>query len=138
MKAMWRIFLILMIFFLGTVPFYAAWQQKDYGSVPEVAGPIALFITALMMALAGGYLWVTNRKFEKLPDDNPQGEISDLEGDYGFFTPSSWWPLALGFSAALAFAGLAVGWWLFMIAFAIGCVALVGWTFEHFKGEHAN
>ena len=42
MKAMWRIFLILMIFFLGTVPFYAAWQQKDYGSVPEVAGPIAL------------------------------------------------------------------------------------------------
>jgi len=38
----------------------------------------------------------------------------------------------------LAFAGLAVGWWLFMIAFAIGSVALVGWTFEHFKGDYAN
>ena len=59
MKAMWRIFLILMIFFLGTIPFYAAWQQKDYGSVPEIAGPIALLMTALMMALAGWYLWVT-------------------------------------------------------------------------------
>mgnify|MGYP000896419924 FL=1 len=138
MKATWRIFLILMIFMLAMVPFYAAWQHKDFGSVPEVAGPIALFITALMMALAGWYLWVTNRKFENLPDDNPDGEISDVEGDFGFFTPSSWWPLALGFSAALAFAGLAVGWWLFMIAFVIGCVALVGWTFEHFKGEHAN
>ena len=53
MKAMWRIFLILMIFFFGTVPFYAAWQQKDYGAVLEIAGPIALFVTALMMALAG-------------------------------------------------------------------------------------
>ena len=70
--------------------------------------------------------------------DNPDGEISDIEGDYGFFTPSSWWPLALGFSSALAFAGLAVGWWLFMIAFVIGCVSLVGWTFEHFKGDYAN
>ena len=127
-----------MIFFFGTVPFYAAWQQKDYGAVLEIAGPIALFITALMMALAGWYLWVTSRKFENLPDDNPDGEISDIEGDYGFFTPSSWWPLALGFSSALAFAGLAVGWWLFMIAFVIGCVSLVGWTFEHFKGDYAN
>ena len=114
MKAMWRIFLILMIFFFGTVPFYAAWQQKDYGAVLEIAGPIALFITALMMALAGWYLWVTSRKFQNLPDDNPDGE------------------------SALAFAGLAVGWWLFMIAFVIGCVSLVGWTFEHFKGDYAN
>jgi len=75
MKAMWRIFLILMIFMLAMVPFYAAWQQKDFGSVPEIAGPIALFITAMMMALAGVYLFVTNRKFEQLPDDNPEGEI---------------------------------------------------------------
>jgi hypothetical protein len=138
MKVMWRMLIILLIFFAATVPFYAGWQQKDFGSVPELAGPIALLMTALMMALAGWYLWVTNKKFDKSPEDNPEGLISDAEGDYGFFTPYSWWPLWLGLSAAGLFAGLAVGWWLFMIFAVTGAISLVGWTFEAYKGEHAN
>ena len=36
------------------------------------------------------------------------------------------------------FLGLAVGWWLFIIGAFFGIVAIVGWTFEHFKGEYAN
>ncbi len=138
MKVAYRMFLILMIFFIAMVPFYGMWQQNRLGSIPEVAGPVALFITALMMALAGWYIAVTGKKFDDVPGDNPDGEIADLEGDFGFFTPYSWWPLWLGLSAAILFAGLAVGWWLFMIGAAIGSVALVGWTFEHYKGEHAN
>ncbi len=138
MKVAYRMFLILMIFMLAMVPFYALWQQNRLGSVPEIAGPVAMFITALMMALAGWYIFVTGRKFDDTPGDNPDGEIADLEGDFGYFQPYSWWPLWLALSAAILFAGLAVGWWLFMIGAAVGSVALVGWTFEAFKGEHAN
>jgi hypothetical protein len=128
-----RLFLILCIFFVIVTPFYGIWNGWT-----ELAGTIALLLTALMMALISWYLHITAKHYQNRPDDNPLGEISDHEGDYGFFTPYSWWPLWLGLSAAIAFAGLAVGWWLFMIGAAIAPIAIVGWTFEHFKGEHAN
>ena len=35
------------------------------------------------------------------------------------------------------FAGLAVGWWLFIIGAFFAVPSLVGWTFEYWKGEHA-
>ena len=138
MKAMWRTLIAVMIFVLAMILLYPLWQQKDFGSVPEVAGPIALVMVALMLGLAGWYLWVTNKKFSNSPEDNPEAEIAEGAGDYGFFTPYSWWPLFLGFSAAGLFAGLAVGWWLFMIFVVTGAISLVGWTFEAYKGENAN
>ena len=133
MKTMTRIFWSLFVFFLVLVPVYGIWNNWA-----EVAGPIALLLTALMMALAGWYLGVTQKKFDSRPEDDDNAEISAEAGDYGFFTPYSWWPLWLGLSCALLFAGLAVGWWLFMIAAVIAAWALVGWVFEHYRGEHAN
>lgn len=138
MKVAFRMFLIICLFFVAVTPFYIGWQNRDYGSVPEIAGPVALFITALMMAMIGFYLWLTSKKYDVGPEDRDDGEISDVEGDYGFFTPYSWWPFFLGVSCAILFAGLAVGWWLFAIGLAVAPIAVVGWTFEHFKGEHAN
>ena len=84
------------------------------------------------------YLTVTGRRFDNRPEDNPNAHISEQEGDYGFFTPYSWWPLWLGLTAAICFLGLAVGWWLFIIGAFFGIVAVIGWTFEHYKGEYAN
>jgi Cytochrome c oxidase subunit IV. len=43
----------------------------------------------------------------------------------------------LAASAAVVFLGLAVGWWLFIIGVCLAVVALIGWTFEYFRGEHA-
>ena len=40
-------------------------------------------------------------------------------------------------SAAICFLGLAVGWWLVYIGAFFAVPALIGWTFEYFKGEHA-
>lgn len=138
MKVAFRIFLVLCIFFVGVTPFYASWQNQSYGSIPEVAGMVALIVTALMMAMIAVYLGITQKKFQAGPDDNPEGEIEETAGDYGFFTPYSWWPLWLALACAILFAGLAVGWWLFMIGAVLAPVAVVGWTFEHYKGEHAN
>jgi hypothetical protein len=138
MKVAIRMFLIICLFFVVMTPFYAAWQKSASGSIPEVAGVVALLVTSLMMAMVAFYLTATSRKFQNLPDDNPEGEISDVEGDYGFFTPYSWWPLFLGMSCAVLFAGLAVGWWLFAIGLVLAPIAVVGWTFEHYKGEYSN
>ena len=133
MKVESKLFLYLALFFLPLGPIYGVWNQGT-----DLAGAIALFLTSLLAALVAFYLTVTGRNFTDRPEDNPAALISDQEGDYGFFTPYSWWPLWLGLSAAVCFAGLAVGWWLFVIGATFGVVALVGWTFEHYKGEYAN
>jgi hypothetical protein len=128
-----RLFAILCVFFAVVTVVYAAWTQ-----LKEPVGVVALVLTMLMTGLVTWYLHITGKHYQDRPDDNPRGEIADAEGDYGFFTPHSWWPLWLGLSAAICFAGLAVGWWLFMIGVVIGPIALIGWTFEHYKGDYAN
>ncbi len=133
MRAEGRLFLYLAIFFLPIGPIYL---YLNNGS--DMVGPIALFLTALLAALIAFYMTMTGRRFPDRPEDNPAALISEQEGDYGFFTPYSWWPLWLGLTAAICFAGLAVGWWMFLIGAFFGVVAVVGWTFEHYRGEHAN
>jgi hypothetical protein len=80
---------------------------------------------------------LTRRKLEVDPSDDPLGEIDDLSGEYGFFSPHSWQPLFLALAAATCFLGLAVGWWLFIIGVFFAIPAVVGWTFEYWKGPHA-
>ncbi|WP_295697201.1 cytochrome c oxidase subunit 4 [Lapillicoccus sp.] len=133
MKVETRLFVVLAVFFLplGPILYYF---DKGY----DLVGPIALFLSSLLAALIAFYLNVTGKQYTNRPEDNPAALISEQEGDYGFFTPYSWWPLWLGASAAVIFAGLAVGWWLFIIGAGFGVLAIVGWTFEHYKGEYAN
>ena len=109
--------------------FFTHWQ--------EPVGVAGLFLAAGLSALVGFYLWWTARKLDDRPEDDPAAPISAAEGEYGFFSPHSWWPLFLGLAAAICFAGLAVGWWLFIIGAFFAIPALVGWTFEYWKGQHA-
>nr|MBP7835512.1 cytochrome c oxidase subunit 4 [Rhodoluna sp.] len=44
----------------------------------------------------------------------------------------------LGIFAALAFSALAIGWWLFFIAFPLALVALIGFVFERSRGQNAH
>ena len=44
---------------------------------------------------SGFYLWWTARKLDDRPEDDPAAPISAAEGEYGFFSPHSWWPLPL-------------------------------------------
>jgi hypothetical protein len=103
----------------------------------EHVGYIALWLCGGLFALTGFYLYWTGSKLAPRPEDDPAGEIAQAEGDYGFFSPHSWWPLAVGASAAVIFAGLAVGWWLVIIGAPLGVLATIGWTFEYFRGDRA-
>ena len=103
----------------------------------EWVGVIGLILGGLLGFMIAWYLWMTRRRLERDPSDDPLGDIDEIQGEYGFFSPHSWWPLFLGASAAVCFAGLAVGWWLFIIGAFFAIPALVGWTFEYWKGQTA-
>lgn len=107
-----------------------AWQ--------EPVGPVALVLTGGLSLMVGWYLWFTGRHVDDRPEDNPLGQVEDAAGEYGFFSPYSWWPLPLGASAAVVFLGLAVGWWLVIIGVGLAALAIVGWVFEYWRGAHAH
>ncbi len=132
MKVEYKLFVLIGAFFtvVGLI----------YGLVTgwsEPVGPFGLLLSAALSALIGFYLWWTGRKLDPRPEDDPSALISVAEGEYGFFSPHSWWPLALGAASAVVFLGLAVGWWLFIIGICFATLALIGWTFEYFRGENA-
>jgi hypothetical protein len=104
----------------------------------EAVGVVGLLLLAGLSALVGGYLWITARRIDPRPEDDPQGEIAEGAGEQGFFSPWSWWPLPLGLAVAVIFLGVAIAWWLFIAGLFIGALALVGWVYEYYRGEHAH
>lgn len=103
----------------------------------EHVGLVALVVLSLMCGMVGLYLHLTSKKLDFRPEDDIAGEQASAEGDYGFFSPFSWWPLPLAAGAAVTFLGLAVGWWVFIVGVVFASLALVGWCFEYFRGENS-
>ena len=133
MLAMERLGYVLGVFCAGVAVLYGVW-----GDWAEPVGVTGLTLGALLGFMIAGYLNITRRKLDGVPpEDDPLGEITDIAGDFGFFSPHSWWPLFLGLAAATCFLGLAVGMWLFIIGAFFAIPALVGWTFEYWRGENA-
>ncbi len=104
----------------------------------EPVGVSALYLTSGLALLVGLYLWLTSRRIDPRPEDDPYAEISQGSGELGHYSPYSWWPLVAGAGAAVLFAGMAVGWWLFLIGVGFGGIGMLGWVFEYYRGEHAH
>ena len=125
------IFTILTVFFIIVTPIY--WYLSH-----DPTGTTALVLTFGLSALVSFYLLYTSRKVYPRPEDRLDGEIEEMAGEYGFFSPHSWWPLACAGSAAVLVLGLVFAWWLFIIGVALGAMALVGLVFEYYRGEFAH
>jgi hypothetical protein len=132
MKVESRLFTYLVIYFVVVAVIYAV--VTDFG---EWVGIVGLFLTAAMTGFVAWFFWLSGRNVDPRPEDNLEGEIADQTGDYGHFAPYSWWPLWLGLSTSVLVLGVAVGWWLVVVAFPFVAVAVVGWTFEYFRGARA-
>lgn len=133
-----KLFMVLGVFFIVVASIYTFWGTIYLPDRFEPVGIVGLLVSALFFWFIAGYLHVTERNLDPAPEDDLRGNIDQVQGDFGFFSPHSWMPLFLAFSAALLFLGVAMGWWIFAIGVFIGIPALVGWTFEYFKGEHSN
>jgi hypothetical protein len=116
---------------------YAIWTYIEWGAV-EPIGTAAMALLVILSVFIAYYLWSGMRRSGTLPEDNLDGKIEDESGEVGFYSPWSWWPLMLGASSAIAFASLAVGWWMFFIALPFAIVAIVGFVYEYSRGAHAH
>jgi hypothetical protein len=132
MKVEAWIFAITTAFFVVVSPAY--WLIAG-----DWTGTSALVMTTLLAAMVTLYLGFHAAKMEPRPEDRKDGEIADGAGELGFFPPYSWWPLWCASSLGVIVYGVAIGaWWLVIIGFGLGAVALSGWVFEYYRGEHAH
>ncbi len=120
--------------------FFFALSAVIYGvlSDGEAVGTVALAFTAGLAFLVGYYLLFTARRIDRRPEDTVDAEIADGAGELGFYSPHSWWPLAVAVGAALTFLGIVFGWWLFIIGAIGGGLAVIGLVFEYYRGEPAH
>ena len=131
MKAEAWIFGITTTFFVIVSPSY--WLITG-----DWTGTSALTMTTLLVGMMTLYLGFHAAKMDPRPEDRKDGEIADGAGELGFFPPYSWWPLWCGMTLATIVLGIVVGWYLFVIGVGLGAVALSGWVFEYYRGEHAH
>ena len=123
---------------------YTGWNIIEHSSLPwygaiEWVGTVALLFTVFMAMLIAFYVArVHQAQGGELPEDTLTADIDDADPEIGEFSPWSWWPLVLAFSAALAILGLAVGTFLLPIGFAVFIVAIVGWVYEYYRGYFAR
>ncbi len=132
MKAEAAFFAICTMFFLLVAPAY-------WFITYDWTGTSALTMTFLLSLLVTFYLGFHARRMEPRPEDRNEAEIADGAGELGFFPPYSWWPLWCGLTLAVIVFATAMGaWWLVIIGFGLGSLALCGWIYEYYVGEHAH
>jgi hypothetical protein len=99
----------------------------------EPVGVAGLFLTGGLSLIIGTYFRFVARRLESTrPEDNAEAEVADGAGDVGFFSPGSYWPIALAGSAALLAISLAFFYaWAITISVAILLLAVGGLVFEY-------
>lgn len=125
MKVESRIFEIVTVAILVMGIVYAVLAQEPVG----IAG---LFLTGGLTLIIGTYFRFVSRRLEERPEDNPEADVSDGAGDVGFFSPGSYWPLAVAACAALVGISLAFFYiWALVIAGIMLLMAVGGLVFEY-------
>lgn len=138
MRANVNLFWLLAGFFLLADIIYIVWSLLDTGQV-EWVGTVGIALSSVLGGFIAFYVGrVHKAQGAELPEDRLDADIDDGDPELGFFSPWSWWPLILGGSAALAFLGLAVGFWITYIAVGLFLVAIAGWVYEYYRGYFAR
>ena len=131
MKAEAWVFGLNAIFFVLVAPTY--WFFSE-----DPTGTSALVMTAGLTLLVTFYLGFHANRMDPRPEDIAEAEVVDGAGELGFFPPYSWWPLWCALALSVCVLGVVFGWWLFIIGVGAGSIALIGWIFEFYRGEHAH
>ena len=131
MKAEAWIFGSLVIFLLVVTPVY--WFMSH-----EITGTAALILTFFLTLMIAGYFGLISRRIDARPEDRKDGEIAEGAGELGFFPPQSIWPLACASTFLLVILGPVFGWWLTILGFGVGIIALCGWIYEFYRGDYAH
>ena len=132
MKVEALIFNLITVFCLVAGVVYGVWSREPIGTT-------ALILSGGLTGLIGGFFWFISRRIDARPEDRKDADIVDGAGELGFFSPSSYWPVALAASVALM--GLALAFfysWLILIAGGALLVTIGGLSFEYYVGQNAQ
>lgn len=129
---------VLVAYFFVVAAIYTVWHVIDTGEV-EWAGTLAIALSGGLALLIGFYLQIAKKnQGGELPEDRLEAEIDDGDPEIGHYSPWSWWPVTLAAAAAIAFLGVAVGFWVTFYAVPLVLVGLVGWVYEYYRGYFAR
>jgi hypothetical protein len=132
-----RLFWLLAVFYVLDAAGYVVWYWVSYGKI-EVIGSAAIAMLVFLSIFIAYYLGSAAKNQGTAPEDRLDAEVEDGDFEQGHFSPWSWWPFFLGIGCALAFASLAIGWWLFFIAFPIAIISLIRFVYEYYSGVNAH
>ena len=125
--------------FVGIALFFGLVAVVYWFMAKEPAGTAALVFTGALGFLVAFYLLFTARRVEPLPEDDEEGEIAEGAGVQGFYSPHSWWPLAVGLGAAvIAFGLVFVMWWMIILGVVATVISVAGMLFEYYVGDFAR
>jgi hypothetical protein len=136
MKVEARIFDIVTVFAFVVATVYAAMTGTMTRDGVEPIGTVALILTGGLALLVGSYFRFISRRIESRPEDTEDAEISDGAGELGFFSPGSYWPVAMAGCAAIV--GIALAFWaiwLLIMAVVALLIAIGGLVFEYHSGQ---
>ena len=141
MRASINLFWIVAAFAAIACAVYTVWNLLSFdtnagsGGRVEWVGTVALGLTGVLAVFVAFYLSRSHRsQGGVLPEDRLDASIDDGDPEMGFFSPWSWWPIVLAGAVSLAFLGLAIGPWIIACSGGLVVIALVGWTYEYYRG----
>ena len=132
MKVEAAIFNVIAVACLIAAIVYGVWAKEPIGTT-------ALGLSFGLTGLIGGFFLFVSRRIDARPEDRKDAEIADGAGELGFFSPGSYWPFAIGLSAALM--GLALAFWYAWLIIIAGFALLItigGLLFEYYVGQNAT
>jgi hypothetical protein len=142
MKSEARIFLGVALFFVLVAIGYGIWTSLpnsfSHGHL-EPVGVVGLLLSAGLVGIPGGFFWFVSRRIDPRPEDRSDAEIAEMAGDFGFFSPGSYWPIGVAGAATTVGVGLAFAQvWLIIVA-TIGLMfAVGGLLFEYYVGGNRS
>ncbi len=137
MKLDGRMFLWGCFFYALVGVVYGFWTKAVDGTIDWI-GTTVLVFTALMAFLIGFYFNFTAKRIGNLPEDDLNADQDDADPDYGFFSPHSWWPMAVAGSVAIVAYGWVFAAWLVALGVVSLLLSVVGFVFEYYRGDHAH
>jgi hypothetical protein len=138
MKTNIAVLWVLAIYFFVLTAVYTTWSLIDTAEV-EWIGSIAIGLSGVLALFIAYYLQVQlKNQGGVLPEDRLEADIDDGDPEIGFYSPWSWWPVMVAAGAAIAFLGLAVGFWVSLYAIPVVLIALIGWSYEYYRGYFAR
>lgn len=142
MKVEARVFLGLTAFFWLAALGYGIWtalpNSFSNGHI-EPVGVASLILSGGLVGIPGSFFLFVSRRIDPRPEDRSDAEIAEAAGDLGFFSPGSYWPVALAAAATLA--GLALAFvqiWLLIVALLLLMFTIGGLLFEYYTGGNRS